>query len=328
MVGAVVAYRYGLGVSRGPRTQPVDGAFVEIEGPWTHRHVSANGARFHVAELGEGPLVLALHGFPQFWYVWREQMVALADAGYRVVAMDLRGYGGSDKPPRGYDTYMGGLDAAAVVRALGDERAVVLGQGLGAWIAWTMPVLQPSVTRAVAALSCPHPRVVRSRLSDPRQRAALAWVAALQVPFRPERELTQGDAAVHGYLRDWAAPASFFPAATDVERYASALRIPFVAHSAAEHFRWLGRSLVRPDGPMFMRRIRHQVAVPVLEVGGTDDRCILAPHPASAAAAGPSAAYVRGAYRYAQVEGAGHFLTEESPAQVNALLLDWLSTLG
>ena len=95
----------------------VDAAFVNIDGPWEHRYVSANGARFHVAEIGDGPLVLMLHGFPQFWYAWRHQMVALADAGYRVAAMDLRGYGGSDKPPRGYDTYMATLDAASVIRA-------------------------------------------------------------------------------------------------------------------------------------------------------------------------------------------------------------------
>ena len=72
---------------------PVDTAFVNIEGPWDHRYVAANGARFHVAEMGDGPLVLLLHGFPQFWFTWRHQMLALAGAGYRVAAMDLRGFG-------------------------------------------------------------------------------------------------------------------------------------------------------------------------------------------------------------------------------------------
>ena len=80
---------------------------VEIPGPWTHRYVAANGARFHVAEAtdpsADGPLVLLLHGFPEFWWAWRAQLPALAAAGYRAVAMDLRGYGGSDKTPRGYD---------------------------------------------------------------------------------------------------------------------------------------------------------------------------------------------------------------------------------
>ena len=76
---------------------------IYIDGPWSHRSVSANGTRFHLAESGDGPLVLLLHGFPQFWWTWREQLTSLSQAGYRAVAVDLRGYGGSDKPPRGYD---------------------------------------------------------------------------------------------------------------------------------------------------------------------------------------------------------------------------------
>jgi len=78
-------------------------AAVMISGPWTHRTVSANGTRFHVAEAGDGPLVLLLHGFPEFWWTWRHQLAGLPEAGFRAVAVDLRGYGGSDKPPRGYD---------------------------------------------------------------------------------------------------------------------------------------------------------------------------------------------------------------------------------
>ncbi|MFD0888851.1 alpha/beta fold hydrolase, partial [Streptosporangium algeriense] len=80
-----------------------DESLVRIEGPWTHRSVHAGGTRFHVVEAGEGPLVLLLHGFPQFWWTWRHQLVSLSAAGYRAVAVDLRGYGASDKPPRGYD---------------------------------------------------------------------------------------------------------------------------------------------------------------------------------------------------------------------------------
>lgn len=68
------------------------GSVVRIDGPWTHRDVAANGARFHITEAGDGPLVLLLHGFPQFWWTWRHQLTALADAGFRAVAMDLRGW--------------------------------------------------------------------------------------------------------------------------------------------------------------------------------------------------------------------------------------------
>ena len=76
---------------------------VLIDGPWEHRSIAARGTRFHVAEMGTGPLVLFLHGFPQFWWSWRSQLPTFAAAGYRAAAMDLRGYGASDHTPRGYD---------------------------------------------------------------------------------------------------------------------------------------------------------------------------------------------------------------------------------
>lgn len=301
----------------------VDAAFVNIEGPWQHRYVSANGARFHVAEIGDGPLVLMLHGFPQFWHTWRHQMVALADAGYRVAAMDLRGYGGSDKPPRGYDTYTATLDAASVIRALGETCATVVGQGLGGWIAWCMPVLRPDVTTAIASLSMAHPRVMRhATWTDGDQREASRWIAALQKPFGPEREMTRSHDYVRGLLTEWASPLGDYPTPADVERYGNAMMIPFVAHSAAEYYRWLGRSSVRPDGPMFMRRIRHAVRVPVLQLQGEDDRCVLA------SATYGSGAWVPGDYRHVKIENAGHFLTEEAPDAVNAALLRWLGTLA
>lgn len=75
-----------------------DDSVVLIDGPWIHRTIRANGIAMHVVEAGTGPLILLLHGFPTFWWTWSRQLVDLADAGYRAVAVDLRGYGGSDKP--------------------------------------------------------------------------------------------------------------------------------------------------------------------------------------------------------------------------------------
>src|SRR4029077_10379578 len=83
-------------------------AVVQIGGPWHHRSVSANGTRFHAAEAGDGPLVLLLHGFPEFWWTWRHQLAVLPEAGFRAVAVDLRGYGGRGKPARGCDLVTGG----------------------------------------------------------------------------------------------------------------------------------------------------------------------------------------------------------------------------
>src|ERR1700685_2586335 len=108
---------------------------IFIEGPWSHRSASANGTRFHVAESGDGPLVLLLHGFPEFWWTWRTQLASLSSAGFRAVAVDLRGYGGSDKPPRGYDLITAASDAAGLIRALGESNAIVVGAGWGGGVA-------------------------------------------------------------------------------------------------------------------------------------------------------------------------------------------------
>ncbi|EGV13355.1 alpha/beta fold hydrolase [Actinomyces sp. oral taxon 175] len=101
---------------------PVD---VNRPGPWTHRNLTARGTRFHVAlagpeaPAGAGPLTLLVHGFPECWWTWRHVIPALAQAGHRVAALDLRGFGGSDRPPSGYDLVTLAQDLAAVVRSLG-----------------------------------------------------------------------------------------------------------------------------------------------------------------------------------------------------------------
>ncbi|MGC8919628.1 alpha/beta fold hydrolase [Streptomyces sp. PG2] len=126
--------------------------------------------RFHIAELGEGPLVLLLHGFPQFWWTWRHQLVALADAGFRAVAMDLRGVGGSDRTPRGYDPANLALDVTGVIRSLGEPDAALVGHDLGGYLAWTAATMRPKLVRRLAVTSMPHPRRWRAAmLRDPRQ---------------------------------------------------------------------------------------------------------------------------------------------------------------
>ena len=150
-------------------------------------------------------MVLLMHGFPQFWYAWRHQMVGLADAGWRAAAMDLRGYGASDKPPRGYDTYTSTTDAASVIRSLGEDDAIVVGHGLGGFIAWSMPTLQPGVTRAIGSLAMPHPRVIRrASFTDRRQRQASRCLARPAAPVQsgagddPRPRLCRRDPALLG----------------------------------------------------------------------------------------------------------------------------------
>ena len=319
-----------------------DAAEVLVEGPWRHRYVAANGGRFHVAEAGDPdrPLVLLLHGFPQFWWVWRHQLPALADAGYHAVAMDLRGYGASDKPPRGYDTPTLAADVAGVVRALGAGRAVVVGHDWGGWIAWAMPSLQARVTRAIAVLSAPHP-LVAHRPGLTQLRAARRWLQ-FQLPVSPERWLGDSD-GVERLLRDWTAAGSSNGSANGaangaanassdgafggpldaeaVERYRRAMQLPFVAHTAMEYYRWSVRSLGRSDGRRFAAAIREPVTVPVLQLHGARDPWVL---PETAAA---SRRWAGTRSTYTIVPSAGHLLPEEAPDQVTALLLGWLRGL-
>ncbi len=299
-----------------------DAASVLIEGPWEHRFVSANGARFHVAELGEGPLIVLLHGFPQFWWAWRDQLTALSAAGYRVAAIDLRGYGGSDKPPRGYDTFTLAADVASIVRSLGESSAVIVGHGWGGWIAWSMPTMQPAVTTAVAALGMPHPLVLRhASVSNLAQIRANAYLAGLQRPFVPEHQMSKGPAYVARLLGAWSAPEGGWPSRDVALRYAEAMALPFVAHSAAEYYRWVVRSQWRLDGRRFAHRLDSPITVPVLQLHGEQDRAVVP------ALATRSSAYVQGSFEQHLVPGAGHFLPEEAPAAVNAHLVRWLNGL-
>src|ERR687889_2455955 len=147
----------------------VDDSAVLVGGPWTHRFVSANGTRFHVVEAGTGPLVLFLHGFPEAWFAWEPQLTAVADAGFRAVAVDLRGYGASDKPPRGYDGYTMAADVTGLIRALGERTATIVGSGFGGMVGWTAAAFHPRLVRRLVVLGAAHPlRLRAATFADPR----------------------------------------------------------------------------------------------------------------------------------------------------------------
>jgi pimeloyl-ACP methyl ester carboxylesterase len=297
-----------------------DATSVLLPGPWTHRDISANGILLHAAEAGDGPLVLLLHGFPQFWWTWRAQLTALAEAGFRAVAPDLRGYGASDKPPRGYDLPTLASDVAALVRALGEREAVVVGHDWGGLLAWTTAVLHPRTVRRLVVLSMAHPRRLRAGITDPRQRRALRYALPFQLPRVPERRLTRSDDdPVAELLRNWAGPG--WPHTADfaeaVDRYRSAARIPQAAYGAMEYYRWAGRSQLRPDGLRFARRMAAPITAPTLQLHGALDPYVL---PATADGSGR---YVAGAYDWRLLPGVGHFLPEEAPDEVSAAIADW-----
>ncbi|TXS23028.1 alpha/beta hydrolase, partial [Streptomyces sp. adm13(2018)] len=176
-----------------------------------HRTVEAPAGRLHLVEQGTGPLVLLVHGFPESWYSWRHQLHALAAAGYRAVAIDVRGYGRSSKPEATEAYRMLGLveDNVAVVRALGEESAVVVGHDWGSNIAATSALLHPEVFRAVGLLSVPYappggprPTDVFGLIGGPEQEF---YVSYFQEPGRAEAEI---EPDVRGWLAGFYAALS------------------------------------------------------------------------------------------------------------------------
>jgi len=304
------------------RAAPADESCVLLDGEWTHRWVSANGSRFHLAEAGSGPLILLLHGFPEFWGAWQHQLGALAGAGFRAVAVDLRGYGASDKPTRGYDGYTLAADVTGLIRALGERDAVLVGTGFGGLLAWTTASFHPRAVRRLVILSAAHPLRLRASVlaSDPRgQLAALGPVLKFQIP-RYEHVLTRDDSALIGsYLRRWSGPG--WPRTDDFAEYArecqAAFAIPQAAFCALEGFRWGVRSVLRLHGHRFRKQVRAPVVAPTLQLHGSLDPVVL---PATAQGSGR---YVVAAYEWRLLDGIGHFLHREAPDLVTGEILRW-----
>lgn len=296
---------------------------ILLDGPWTHRTVRANGIALHVAEVGSGPLVLFLHGFPQFWWTWRRQLVDLPDAGFRAAAVDLRGYGTSDKPPRGYDLPTLADDVAGLVASLGEREAMIVGNDVGGLVAWAVAARTPEVVRRIAVLGAPHPLRLRAAIAaDPRgQGRAFGYaLTTFQIPRRPERLLTRDDEYVAALFDAWSGLVRRQSPAYrgDVARYAEALRVGPTAHCALEFFRWAFRSLPRPDGRRAAKMMHRSVRVPVLHLHGAVDGCTL---PSTAQGSGR---FVTGDYEWHLLDGVGHFPQEEVPDRISRELIRWV----
>jgi epoxide hydrolase 4 len=277
--------------------------------PWRHGDAHVNGVRLHYVEAGDGPLVVLLHGFPEFWYAWRHQIPALADAGFRVVAPDMRGYNLSDKP-RGVSAYrMETLvdDVAGLVHALGAERAHVVGHDWGGMVAWYTAMLRPEVVNRLTVLNAPHPRRFRQALRTRRQWLRSWYAAFFQLPLLPEMMLrANGFGALMRTLRsDPVRPDAF--SRDDRRRYREALSRPGALTAMLHYY----RAAVRHPP----RRTR-SIDAPTLLIWGDGDRHLL-----------PELA--DGLERWVprlRVErlAASHWVMADAPERVNALLVDFL----
>ncbi|MGB3484536.1 MAG: alpha/beta hydrolase [Mycobacterium sp.] len=311
---------------------PPDPSVVRIDGPWRHLDIHANGIRFHVVEAnrtdsGDGvtatdrPLVILLHGFGSFWWSWRHQLRGLT--GARVVAVDLRGYGGSDKPPRGYDGWTLAGDTGGLIRALGHSSATLVGHADGGLVCWATSVLHPRLVRAIALVSSPHPAALRRAALTGRGqgRALLPTLLSYQLPRWPEHVLTRHDSAeLEALVRSrasekWLASEDFSETAAHLRR---AIQIPGAAHCALEYQRWAVRSQLRSEGRRFMKQMNRPVGIPLLHMRGEADPYVLADPVDRTQHYAPHG-------RFVSLSSAGHFGHEEAPDQANDHLMRFLA---
>lgn len=314
---------------------PPDPSVVRIDGPWRHLDVHANGIRFHVVEAmpvggpadhgtvgppTARPLVILLHGFGSFWWSWRHQLRGLT--GARVVAVDRRGYGGSDKPPRGYDGWTLAGDTAGLIRALGHSSATLIGHADGGLACWATALLHSRLVCAIALISSPHPAALRRSTLRRRDqsRALLPTLLRYQMPLWPERLLTRDNAAeIERLVRSrscakWLASEDF---SETIRHLRTAIQIPAAAHCALEYQRWAVRSQLRDEGRRFVRSMAQQLSMPVLHLRGDEDPYVLADPVDRTQRYAPQG-------RYLSIAGAGHFSHEEMPEEVNRHLMRFL----
>ena len=281
------------------------------EDGFLHREIEANGVRLHVVEAGRGPLVLLLHGFPEFWYAWRHQLPALAAAGFRAVAPDLRGYNLSGKP-RGIASYAVATlaaDVAALVTGLGEERAFVAGQDWGGALAWYLPLLYPGLVRRLAILNAPHPAAFRRELKgSAEQRKKSSYILFFQLPWLPELAIRKDGFAYLAKIlrRDPVRPGAFSEA--DIARYREALARPGALTAALN---WYRAALRHP--PRFPRE-RRKIDVPTLVVWGEKDRYLVTKLAEGLERWVPDVTVER-------IPEASHWVQADAPERVNELLI-------
>ena len=278
----------------------------------THGYaVSDGGVKIHYASLGKGPLVVMIHGFPDFWYTWRDQMAALSDT-YQVVAIDQRGYNLSDKP-KGVEQYDMRLlvgDVAAVIKHLGKDKATIVGHDWGGMVAWQFAMNLPQMTENLVILNLPHPRgLLRELRSNPEQIKNSAYARTFQQQTPNDPSVFFGTAMTAETLSSWvkdpAARAHYVEAfnRSDFEAMLNYYKRNYPAASG-------------PDAPPVPEMPK--VKARVLMFHGLDDQAL---HRDGLAGTWD---WVEKDLTLVTVPGAGHFVQQDASGLVTSTMKWWL----
>ena len=268
-----------------------------------HGYATNNGVKIHYAALGQGPLVVMIHGFPDFWYTWRHQIAALA-GNYRVVAIDQRGYNLSDKP-KGVENYSLDLlaaDVVAVIKQLGQEKAIIIGHDWGGAVAWTLALSQPSVTDKLIILNLPHFRgLTRELAQNPKQQQNSEYARRFQEPGAHEKLTAEK-------LAEWV---------TDPEartKYIEAFRRSDFEAMLNYYKRNYPKAPYLEDASPLVK-----VKCPVLMIHGLDDWALLP------GALDGTWDWLEKDLTLVTIPGAGHFVQQDATDLVNRTLKMWLA---
>ena len=276
-----------------------------------HGFIATNGVRLHYVTQGTGPLMLFLHGFPDFWYGWRHQLPEFAK-DHKVVAIDMRGYNDSEKPAAKGAYAMDQLvsDVAGIIEQLGGGRAILVGHDWGGAVAWATANERPELIEKLVVMNLPHPAIMLRAIARPPQLFKSWYMFAFQLPLLPELFLTANNAAGTAAIFTGALVNKAAITDADLAQYRKAMTKPGAATAQLNYYRNI---LGAPRGRGF-----HKLEMPTLLVWGEEDTLL-------------GRELTEGTDRWVAdltlrfVPNCGHFVQQECPAEVNALLREFLA---
>jgi pimeloyl-ACP methyl ester carboxylesterase len=277
-----------------------------------HEFWEVNGIRMHLALSGTGPPIILLHGFPEFWYSWRYLIPRLAQ-GFRVIAPDLRGYGQTEVPARGYDLDTLARDVADLVDRAGG-RAVLVGHDWGGVIGWHVAASYPEKVEAWVSVAGPHPaRYLELQRSNLRQLVMSLYTLFFQVPFIPEWLMSRRRGLVLARVMRRSAGRPGMFSDLDLEPYRNEWSRQEALRAGINYYRQFARALFRI--PRFYRD--HKVLCPVCVVWGDRDPFL-------------SLAQTEGLEKWCQspprvnvIPGCGHWIAQEKPAELHRIIMEF-----
>ena len=292
-----------------PAGELSDSALARSLGELTSEHADVNGVRLHYVTGGSGPAVVLMAGWPQTWWAFRHLLPRLA-AGHRVIALDLRGMGGSDKPAGGYDKKTMAGDVVALLGHLGIERADLVGHDMGAMVSFSVAANHPEVLRKVVMLDVPHPEdswYEFRMLPQPGQVFYPWWMALNSAPGIPEQLLAGNPRPVLDFVYDCLLVDKAAIGPRDRDVYARAYHSAEANRAGAAWYQAFPRDMAD-------LRTYPPVATPILAIVGAGETGFM-----TGALDGKATDF-----RVAEIPDSGHYLAEERPEKVLALLADFL----